>query len=223
MTILEAAISMIAPHDCLSCGKEGSLLCAWCVPEILSPLPPRCYKCYRATEESLVCKRCRLGIRLKHVWVTTEYDGLAKELVRVFKFGRAQAAATIIAEAMSSRLPYLPDSLVVPVPTASSRRRQRGYDQAELLAKHLATKLHLEHYRALARVGQTRQVGSKRGQRRQQLTNAFRPVHQKAVAGRHILIVDDIVTTGATLEAAARILKAAGAKTVDAIVFAQTK
>jgi ComF family protein len=156
------------------------------------------------------------------VWVATTYDEGAKELVHKLKFEHAMAAAKPITELMAEALPYLPEGIViVHVPTATSRRRQRGYDQAELLARHLARRLRRRCMTLLARRGQSRQVGARRMQRTTQLVDAFHPIRPSLIQGAHILLVDDIVTTGASLEAAARVLKQAGAKRIDAVVFAQ--
>src|SRR3989344_738696 len=181
MFVVERVISLVAPHNCLNCDDEGKLLCAWCLPDAFAAVPPRCYKCYRETENSLVCKRCRKTVRLKHVWVATEYEGLAKELVHKFKYERAQAAAQIIAEAVFGQLPYFADSLLVPIPTASLRRRARGYDHTKLVSKHLARFIGLEYKPALARLGQSRQVGSKRTKRQAQMKDAFRLVDTNSI------------------------------------------
>jgi ComF family protein len=123
---------------------------------------------------------------------------------------------------MAEYLPYFgPETLLVPVPTATQRARQRGYDQADLLARELSEILGLPHQYLLSRLGQARQVGTGRKQRAAQLAKAFR-VKGRVPINSHIMLVDDVVTTGATLEAAATILKKAGAKRVDAVIFAQT-
>jgi ComF family protein len=156
------------------------------------------------------------------VWVANEYDGIPKELVRRLKFQNAQAAIKPIVRMMDEGLPYLSsDTIIVHIPTATSRRRQRGYDQAELVARKLAQIRNLSHVPLLARLGQSRQVGAKRAERKKQLGQAYRPLKDYVIKGAHILLIDDIVTTGATLEAAARVLKVAGAKQIDALVFAQ--
>lgn len=123
---------------------------------------------------------------------------------------------------MRLQIPYIgKDTIVVPVPTATKRVRQRGFDHAALTAKAYAAQEGLLFMPALVRIGQTRQVGASKKQRHEQLQGAFRVVSPKRIKAEHILLLDDVLTTGATLEAAARVLKQAGAKTVSAAVFAQ--
>lgn len=222
MFLAEKVISIVAPHCCLVCGSEGSLLCSWCMPDVLSPIPSRCYRCAKITTDSAVCSSCRRYSPLRHVWIAGEYDGLAKQLVYCLKFHNAKAAVQPMVQAMLVTLPYLPpNTLVVPIPTATSRRRQRGYDQAELLAKALSKQLKLPYASLLARSGQTRQVGTKRADRLAQLESSYRPIKPYLINESPILLVDDVVTTGATIEAAAKVLKQVGAKTVNAALFAQ--
>lgn len=158
---------------------------------------------------------------MKHVWVRTQYDGMPKQLIHDFKFERKQAAARPIAQLMAESLPYLPpETIITHIPTAPRRVRMRGYDHAALLAKELAKRLGLSHQTLLRRVTQTRQVGSKRAERIKQMERAFEPV-SNVPQNAKVLLVDDLVTTGATLESAARVLRNAGVKTIDATVFAQ--
>jgi ComF family protein len=187
-------------------------------------MPSRCYRCHQLTPDFAVCTNCQRQSRLKHVWVCTEYSGLAKQLVHDFKFAHARAAALPLARSLDELLPYFsPETIVVSVPTATSRQRQRGYDHARLLARELAKLRHFDYMQPLARLSHTRQVGASRKQRFEQLKDAFIVTKPALIKDRQIVLVDDIVTTGATLEAVAGLLKAAGAKCVDAIVFAQKR
>lgn len=222
MKLLDTVFSVIAPFECLSCGTEGKLLCSWCYPDAFLSLPDRCFLCKKLSVGSRVCPTCRRKTSLHSVWVRTNYDGLAKQLIHEIKFSRKVAAAETISEHMIICLPYLPDNVVVAhIPTASSRRRIRGYDQAELLAKGVATQLKLPYIGLLRRHGQLRQVGAKRDQRLRQLDEAFSVKNSDLVKDASILLVDDILTTGATLGSAAKVLKTAGAKRVYGCVFAQ--
>ncbi|MDB5186478.1 MAG: putative Phosphoribosyltransferase [Candidatus Saccharibacteria bacterium] len=222
MSVIESALNIVAPHDCLICGHEGSLICSWCLHSVRTILPGRCYCCKKVDSESSVCKNCRHKSYLRHVWIASEYGGVAKELVYDLKFNRVKAAARPIGVLMAELLPYFPEEvIVVHIPTATSRRRQRGYDHAELIARNVAKERGLRHATLLARLGQARQVGSRRQIRHEHMARAFRIQKPYLVRGAHILLVDDIVTTGATLEAATRVLKEAGARTIDAVAFAQ--
>lgn len=222
MFMLERLIGFVAPHDCLGCEDEGSLLCEMCRFD-LEPIPERCYRCHTQTVDNRTCEKCRKHSALRHVWVATDYDDTAKKLVQCLKFGRAAAASRPISRHIFDKLPYQDSGvIVVSVPTASNRVRQRGYDQADLIARQAADALKLEHAALLLRFGHSRQVGASRKQRLEQLRDAFRVPYGKLdyVRGKDILLIDDIVTTGATLESAARALKDAGAKSVSAAVFA---
>jgi ComF family protein len=213
----EWVISLVAPHQCLGCGREGTVCCEGCQEANFIPMPSRCFRCRRLTGEFAVCRSCRSPLR--HVWVATEYDGLARQLLHGYKFQRARAAAATLAQNIAETLPYLSaDTTVTYVPTATKRMRMRGYDHAELIAQSVASLKSLPFQRLVARQTQSRQVGANRSVRLKQLEGAFRLVDE---VPERVLIVDDVVTTGATLEAMAVLLRRAGARDVSAAVFAQ--
>lgn len=222
MPLLDNLLSVIAPHNCLVCGVEGQLVCRLCAFDAFPQLPSRCYRCKALTSDYAVCDNCRTNTSLKRVWIKTSYENTAKDLIHFFKFERARSATSVIVESLDEFLPYFVEQiLVVPVPTATERIRQRGYDQAALLAKALAERRNLEYLPALARLTHTRQVGASRKQRFEQLQLAFSVTKSQAIKDREILLIDDVITTGATLETLARLLKKAGAKSVMAATFAQ--
>lgn len=198
-------LAFVAPHDCLGCGIEGALLCSVC----LAGLP-------------LAGLQKLAGSDLTKVYSVTSYTGVAKDLLWRLKSYGAQEAALIMAEAMSK---YLPEGrcYVVPIPTASSRVRQRGYNQAKLLTRELSKFGNSAVLDCLVRHGQAHQVGAGREQRVHQLSGAFRLKSPLLIRNAHIILVDDVVTTGATLEVVAELLKHAGAARVDAITFAQAQ
>lgn len=225
MSVFETVIRLFAPYVCLECGVEDDrLLCVACVAAI-PRLPSRCYQCYVTTKASVICDSCRPHSALQQVIVAVPYQGSAQHIVHALKYERAQSAAKELAEciyeAACSVVPQ--DALITHVPTATARVRKRGYDHAKLLARHTANMLDQPHTTLLGRIGQAHQVGAGRQKRLLQLEGAFRPIRTERIRGRHIVLVDDVVTTGATLETAARVLLGAGAATVSAVVFAQAE
>lgn len=224
MNLLEKIVSIYAPHSCLGCYEEcDRLLCDGCF-DSLGTVPPRCYRCKQTTRNYLVCVACRPKTPLRTVVAAVHHAGLAKEMIHIAKYERAKAGFSQMASLMAESIRYFPpDALLVAVPTASSRVRQRGYDQAVELAKLVSNLTGRPTLTALMRLGQAHQVGANRANRIKHLKNAFRPINSGYLSGRSVILIDDVATTGATLESAARTLRAAGAKNIDALVFAQAK
>lgn len=224
--MLDTIIGVIAPHSCLSCDQEGALLCRPC----LMALPPairRCYRCERPADSFRTCQPCRAaGSGLRAVYAATPYDGVARDVIWRLKFDRAKAAAAVMAQRMAAVLPEVPpQTVVVPVPTVRQRARRRGYDQAALLARLYARRINRPYAELLQRSGQQEQIGANRQQRQAQLDGSY------SLAGRlpsgmrlerqTVILVDDVLTTGSTLEAASRPLVMAGARSIHGLVFAQ--
>ncbi|MGH7157204.1 MAG: ComF family protein [Candidatus Saccharimonadales bacterium] len=229
MSLLEAAVGWLAPPQCVGCSLEGSALCQACATSEILPFGERCWRCNSLSPHCRTCPKCRLPGSPSFVWINTDHEGLVRQLISLYKFGHQRVAAEPIAELMvdnfrdfnSSQDILSKNYLVVPIPTATSRIRERGFGHSELLARKIALKLRLEQTNALRRLGQIRQLGSKREDRLRQLASSFAVKNPKLVASRRILLVDDVVTTGGTLMAATKVLRAAGATQVDALLLAK--
>ena len=149
-------------------------------------------------------------------------SGYSKRASWRLKFERASAAASPMAAAIIQTLPDLPpDTIVSFVPTANSRVRLRGYDQAKLIAENIAKQKCWQQQTLLMRTGNARQVGASRADRFKQIESSLAAIKLNKIKKAHILLIDDVTTTGATLEAAAAVLKSAGAYNINAAVFAQ--
>ncbi len=155
------------------------------------------------------------------MWINYVYASAAELAVESFKFNSSRSAGRFMAAKMAQNLPKFQDCLIVPVPTATTRIRQRGFDHTKLLAREISRIHKAEYLNALRHEGQARQVGSTRRQRLKQAENSYRVKKPNSIAGRYVLLIDDVSTTGATLQAAAKVLRKAGAKKVDALVFAK--
>ncbi|MBI2007969.1 ComF family protein [Candidatus Saccharibacteria bacterium] len=194
------------------------------------PYGERCFACGAVSGSARTCERCRPGAP-RYVWVSTNYEAAARELVKIYKFGHQRAAAESLASLMVGTFYYFNPAvhsmtrswnyLIVPVPTATSRIRQRSFDHSAHLACQVARKLKAKHLNALARIGQSRQVGAERSVRLDQPAGNYLVRYPYLIKGQNILLIDDVVTTGATLRATTKILRAAGAARVDALVFAK--
>jgi ComF family protein len=160
---------------------------------------------------------------LHTVWISTNYEDVAQQLVQKYKFGHLRAAAIPLAKIMSATFQAGTDRsyLIIPLPTATSRIRERGFGHSELLAKTVAANLKMEYANALRRLGQSRQLGARREDRLTQLSSSFAVKNSRLVTGQKIILVDDVLTTGGSLISAAKALRAAGAQQVNALVFAK--
>lgn len=205
-TIVERALQVIAPHYCLGCGKVGSLLCSYCKYNI-------------GEEPFLGCIICGLPSRsgicsvhdstLERSFIVSERSGVLEATINGLKFHNSKAAAKELAILLDQRLPLLPtNTLIVPIPTVRSHIRQRGYDQVELIARHLSNMRGISIAPLLKRVGTATQHELGKEERRVAAQKAFTLNRMLSVQeGILLLVLDDIITTAATVSAAAETLK----------------
>lgn len=218
--MINKLLDIIAPEACLECGNEGSIWCEWCRLQN-DPLPSRCFICHKQTNNFSTCTTCYKKTKLSSVYVFGEYKNLNKQLVSALKYDCKRHVAMPIASCMSGLLPYFnnPPTLVH-VPSSTNHVRQRGFDHTTAITKELIKQTKYLHANLLFRTNNIRQVGASQQQRINQIKGAFR--HRRIIKDipKHVILVDDVVTTGATLSEASKVLKQAGVKRVDAIVFA---
>lgn len=231
--VARAMGEVLFPSPCAVCGAIAGPLCDGCRQAMREPLSSRCPRCALAVGPwanlAAGCSWCRgRGLGFDAAVALGSYDGPIRELCLRLKHEsqawRARWAAELIVEACGERIhAYRPNS-VVAVPLHWSRRLKRGYNQAQSLAVHLANRLQLPRIPALRRVRATPKLADRsRGERADLLRGAFRSRRGSPVEGQTILLVDDILTTGATCGAAARALKQAGASKVIAVVLGRAE
>jgi ComF family protein len=205
--------AFLLPERCPDCGGEpaaGRLLCEGCwslVPRLDQAL---CVRCLRLERDPSSCS-AHPGFQAWCGWI---YDERMARVVQALKFGRRRGLAPALGAALAHSLPihYRPD-LVLDVPLHPARLRERGYNQAALLADSLALRLGSPRLSlGLRRLRPTApQSGLSARERRRNLAGAFGVDRPAALRDREVLVVDDVLTTGSTLEAALAALRDCGA------------
>lgn len=217
--MFDKPLSFIAPHYCCGCDKIGTMLCGNCKYNITSEQNFVCIVCHRPTIANCLCNTCRADF--SHAWVVGERKGVLQRLVGLYKFERAKSAYRDLGDLLLGVLPELPpDTIIVPIPTTSARIRERGYDHMLLIAKYIARARNVACRQLIARQTDTKQRQMGAVQRNIQAKNAFY-VPGAVDPDATYLIIDDVITTGATIKYASRCLKRAGAKNIWVAVIAR--
>ena len=223
------SIPYLIPSVCLLCGMEGKqLICSGCSAQFFSSTAKRCVAC--ALPIFIHDTHCGACLKNPPAFdsstVACDYVAPFDQLVLALKFGHRLAVASAIADLLTKAVvSELPD-LFIAVPLSRQRLAQRGFNQALEIAKPLAQKLDRPIYsNLLHRIRETQaQTLLHPDQRQKNILHAFSPNEDYAdkIRGRHIGVVDDVMTTGATLHEIATCLKQHGATRVSNIVFART-
>ena len=222
-------LNLLLPPRCVSCGRLGAWFCADCLSGIVRVTPPLCRRCgYTVVSEGL-CTHCQTSpLRIECIRSVCFYEGVCRKAIHAFKYDGCTVLARPLGRLMSdywTRYPTLSCAdVVVPVPLHPARLRERGYNQAGLLAREMANVVGLtSDERCLARLRATPpQVGLSGRQRKDNVRGAFCCSGEEC-AGRQVVLVDDVCTTGATLEACAAALYQAGAGGVRALTLARAR
>jgi len=233
--IFSAAASLLYPATCVVCSANvarAEYLCGDCQQRAPRIVPPFCAKCSEpfpgAITQTFSCANCEHRV-LHFDCAVAAYRsrGLVRRLVHQFKYARQRhlrhpIAAWLRETLHDSRLRGRHFDLIVPVPLHPARQRERGFNQAELLADLLAASINLPTQTVLERTRYTTtQTAYDRAERMENLHGAFRLRKNRDVRGLHVLLIDDVLTTGSTLSECARVLRKAGAVSVHAATAAR--
>lgn len=207
--MFDKMLSFIAPHLCFGCANIGTILCDRCIQNIIENRQ-------LALEGHLLENSSSFS-----PWIIASRQGELKKLIDAYKFERAIEARQALARLFDAGLPVLPtNTVVVPVPTIAAHIRNRGYDHCALMARDFARRRRIAYAPLLRRRSSSQQRGASRQQRHTQAAAAF-VVHGNVTGNIPYIIIDDITTTGSTLQWAAQALMDAGAITVWTAAVAQ--
>lgn len=223
----QALLNLLYPTRCVACGRAAELLCRDCQRNIQFVEPPICPRCGQSTATAELCRSCRLQpLQIDGIRSVGYLEGALQTAIHRFKYSNLRALAVPLGGLAAEHLARcnLPVDTLVPVPLHTSRLRERGYNQANLLAREIAAMTGLSVFsESLLRVRSTLpQVGLTAMERRKNVDAAFQCASD-TMKGRSVLLVDDVCTTGATLEACSLALRAAGAEVVWGFTLARER
>lgn len=232
-SIKEFILEILFPKFCLNCGREGSYLCPDCLSLIDVAEKQYCPFCSqpKIVRDGKTCSSCQNSKKLTGFYCPASYDNfIVKKIINQFKYKpyikelSKPLSSLIIAHLINlNKFTPTPDFILIPIPLHKKKLKKRGFNQASEIGKELARILKIPFFDdVLIKIKQTPdQVELKKTEREKNIKGVFFCKKPEIVSGRKILLVDDILTTGSTMEEGASVLKSAGAEEVWAIVAAR--
>ncbi len=214
------------PRHCVGCGETGEFLCADCVRKLPRLLPPICERCGKPEASGRLCSTCwGANAVIDGIRSPFRFDGVVRQAIHELKYHKLKALSGCLAQLLAQylRASDVPGEVMVPVPLHSRRLRERGYNQSALLASNLGKLVSLQVvenclFRNKGGLPQARTTSVE--DRRRNVTGAF-VCKDEQLRGSRVLLIDDVCTSGATLEACALALKSAGASSVWGLTLAR--
>jgi competence protein ComFC len=224
---LDRVLNFVFPVRCVSCRKMGELLCDVCLGSLEPVEDFRCIVCGRPAVGGFTHPSCNTKYAPERALAAFRYSGTAKAAVKALKYKGVRELSKSITWLMLEDLAekgvsFGSEAVLVPLPISFWRRGERGFNQAQLIAEALGEKLGLEIYKdALRKINDTpSQTGLDRKRRTANVRGAF-AVGSESVRGKDVLLVDDVLTTGATVREAAKVLKKSSCGQVWVLTFAR--
>ena len=218
--MLKLFARLLAPDRCVLCNDEGSGVCASCRTNAFQKRTSACYLCNALTHDDRICARCQWRTPIRRCTVVWRLDPASEMVVYGLKYdGREDIARAIAQSIQSTTLSFY--DVISFVPDTAKRRRERGYVAPQLVARELSRLMRKPYIEFLERSVHKPQVGAGRQARWRQVKDNFTAKNQDVLAGKRVLLIDDVVTTGATVTECAKQLKRAGSGPVYVLAVAK--
>jgi competence protein ComFC len=220
-------LDLLFPPRCVNCKKPNQVLCKTCFDSIRLITTPICQRCgHPLRTVRAACPECRAHpLTITMIRAAAWHEGAIREAIHALKYLRRRDVAAPLASLLSSALPPadLPIDFITSVPLFPLREQERGYNQAELLAIQVARQVRLPYEAVLARTRATAdQIGLDGRARRVNVADAFAAT-TRSLNNKAVLLIDDVCTTGATLDACALALFQEGARAVYGLTVARPR
>lgn len=227
-------LDIFFPKYCVNCKKFGDFLCSNCFSRLSFDTKNICLVCGNASYDGKTHPNCRKRNSPEGVFTGVVFNKISKKLIYQFKYrpylsGLSVFIADLLYDSLIQNEEFMRQIanskwLMVPIPLSKAKYRKRGYNQAEILAKELSKRLDLKVLDCLERNKETvTQVGLSKKERRENIKDAFsiKKKFENRLKGKSIMLIDDVVTSGATFSEACSVLKKSGTGRVWAIAFAK--
>lgn len=221
----EKVLDFIFPRFCVGCYNEGNFLCEDCKNKIILIKIPTCIKCQKMTTEG-ICKKCKEDIPIQKAIIAGYHrDPILREAIHYLKYEGLTELSHMLSKLIIERLnneKFPKNCTIIPVPLHKSRFSNRGYNQSELIAKKISDHFNIPfETRLLKRIKNTKpQIELKHKERQDNVIDAFCLNKKCQLPVGTIILIDDVITTGATIAECARILRESGTKHIWLIALA---
>jgi competence protein ComFC len=228
-------VDILYPKTCLSCKNRlvaESFICPGCASKIRKNIPPFCARCGRHLEKNNlnknICPAClKTPLHFDRAFSPCIYEGVIQDLIHQFKYNNKQFLGPVLARLINEFIQEYSMSLdfidqIIPMPLYSTRMREREFNQSEILSRHVAKELKKDVLSGLLIRSRNTfsQTGLKNNQRLENVKGSFKVTNKELVVGKNVLLIDDVLTTGATASEAALTLKNAGTNIVFVLTLA---
>ena len=215
--MLKAIIDILFPKYCLMCGRLGSSICNYCSKKFIPSLP-ECYKCRRLSTNYITHSKCLDGYSLSSVFWAWQYNSLSSKFIKTFKYKGSFTMSEEIGDFLTKRvletnfLDQFKDPLIIPIPLHGKREKERGFNQTLLIGEMISKKLNIPLesnilFRKLYNKAQATKDNSERRSLSKETFYFDWKYYKEYYERKELILLDDVMTTGTTLEIATRSIK----------------